>query len=142
VSGKPAAGPEAGFESPISITGLDHLVLTVADPERTSAFYQRVLGMEPVTFGDGRSALRFGPSKINIHRAGHEFAPHAARPTPGSADVCLVTGTGLPQVIAFLDRAGVPVEEGPVPRTGARGPMTSVYIRDPDGNLIEIASYA
>jgi catechol 2,3-dioxygenase-like lactoylglutathione lyase family enzyme len=125
----------------VTITGLDHLVLTVADPERTIAFYQRVLGMQPVTFGAGRRALAFGPSKINLHQAGQEFTPHAAHPAPGSADLCLVTATPPEQVLAHLAAAGVRVEEGPVPRTGAQGPITSVYIRDPDLNLIEIASY-
>jgi catechol 2,3-dioxygenase-like lactoylglutathione lyase family enzyme len=126
---------------PVHISGLDHLVLTVTDLDRTLGFYQHVLGMRPVTFGGGRRALSFGPSKINIHQAGREIAPHAARPGPGSADLCLVTTTPLDQVLAHLAAQEVTVEEGPVPRTGARGPMTSVYIRDPDGNLIEIASY-
>jgi catechol 2,3-dioxygenase-like lactoylglutathione lyase family enzyme len=126
---------------PVTITGLDHLVLTVADLDRTIRFYQRILGMRPVTFGHGRRALAFGPSKINLHQAGHEFSPRAAHPAPGSADLCLVTSTPLDAVLAHLAAAGVPVEEGPVPRTGAQGPMTSVYIRDPDQNLIEIASY-
>jgi catechol 2,3-dioxygenase-like lactoylglutathione lyase family enzyme len=126
---------------PVTITGLDHLVLTVADIDRTIAFYQQVLGMRPVTFGHGRRALAFGPSKINLHQAGHEFSPRAAHPVPGSADLCLVTSTPLDAVLAQLAAAGVPVEEGPVPRTGAQGPMTSVYLRDPDQNLIEVASY-
>ena len=130
-----------GDSGPVCITGLDHLVLTVADVDETIRFYQRTLGLEAVTFGDGRRALAFGPSKINLHQAGREFTPHAARPTPGSADLCLVTTTPLDQVVGQLARAGVDVEEGPVPRTGARGPMTSVYIRDPDDNLIEIANY-
>lgn len=123
------------------IDRLDHLVLTVADVDRTVEFYQQALGMQPVTFGDSRRALTFGSSKINLHQAGREFSPHAARPTPGSADLCLVTTTPLDQVVGQLTRAGVDVEEGPVPRTGALGPMTSVYIRDPDDNLIEIANY-
>ncbi len=124
------------------MSGLDHLVLTVSDPDRTSAFYQRVLGMQPITFGDGRRALTFGPSKINLHKAEHEITPHAARPTPGSADLCLVTNSTPEHVLAALKATGIATELGPVPRTGARGPITSVYIRDPDGNLIEIASYA
>jgi catechol 2,3-dioxygenase-like lactoylglutathione lyase family enzyme len=130
-----------GDSGPVRITGLDHLVLTVADVDETIRFYQRALGLEAVTFGAGRRALAFGPSKINLHQAGQEFTPHAARPIPGSADLCLVTTTPLDQVVAQLTRAGVDVEEGPVPRTGARGPMTSVYFRDPDDNLIEIANY-
>jgi catechol 2,3-dioxygenase-like lactoylglutathione lyase family enzyme len=113
----------------------------VTDLDQTIAFYQRVLGMRPVTFGPGRRALAFGSSKINLHQAGHEFAPRAAHPVPGSADLCLVTSTPLDEVIGHLAATGVMVEEGPVPRTGALGPMTSVYIRDPDQNLIEIASY-
>jgi catechol 2,3-dioxygenase-like lactoylglutathione lyase family enzyme len=136
-----ATSPDPHPDETVSITGLDHLVLTVADVDRTIDFYQRVLGMRPVTFGAGRHALEFGPSKINLHQAGHEFTPHAAQPTPGSADLCLVTATPLEHVVAHLRRQQLAVEEGPVPRTGARGPMTSVYFRDPDGNLIEIASY-
>ncbi|OLB77776.1 MAG: VOC family virulence protein [Actinobacteria bacterium 13_2_20CM_2_71_6] len=123
------------------MTGLDHLVLTVADLDATIRFYQRVLGMRPVVFGDGRHALSFGTSKINLHQAGRELSPRAARATPGSADLCLVAATPLPDVVAHLDREGVPVEEGPVARTGALGPMTSFYFRDPDGNLIEVCNY-
>ncbi|MFF9819726.1 VOC family protein [Streptomyces sp. NPDC014006] len=129
--------PEPG----IVISGLDHLVLTVTDVERTIAFYRRVLGMRPVTFGDGRRALSFGSNKINLHRAGGELLPHAARPTPGSADLCLVTETPQEQVLAHLAACGVPVEEGRVPRTGALGPILSTYLRDPDGNLVEVSTY-
>ncbi|MFJ1911839.1 VOC family protein [Streptomyces sp. NPDC088147] len=120
---------------------LDHLVLTVADIEATVDFYTRFLGMEPVVFGDGRRALAFGQSKINLHRAGHEFEPKAARPTPGSADLCFVVADPLERVIAELAAQGVPVEEGPVERTGALGPFVSVYVRDPDGNLVELSHY-
>ncbi|MFJ2673774.1 MULTISPECIES: VOC family protein [unclassified Streptomyces] len=120
---------------------LDHLVLTVADIEATVDFYTRVLGMEPVVFGGGRRALAFGQSKINLHRAGHEFEPKAARPTPGSADLCFVVADPLERVIAELAAQGVPVEEGPVERTGALGPFVSVYVRDPDGNLVELSHY-
>ncbi|MGH3401000.1 MAG: VOC family protein [Streptosporangiaceae bacterium] len=126
---------------PVVITGLDHLVLTVTDPDQTSRFYQRVLGMRPVTFAAGRRALEFGTSKLNLHQTGHEITPHADRPMPGSADLCLITTTPPDQVLAHLTAQRVPVEDGPVPRTGARGPITSIYFRDPDGNLIEIASY-
>ena len=123
-----------------AIQSLDHLVLTVADPEATGDFYARVLGMEPVTFGDGRRALAFGDQKINLHRAGAEFEPKAARPTPGSGDLCFLTETPLEDVARHLAAEGVAVEEGPVARTGATGPLRSVYLRDPDGNLIEIAN--
>lgn len=123
------------------ITGLDHLVLTVADIERTIGFYQRVLGMNPVTFGEGRRALAFGTSKINLHQRGRELLPHAACPTPGSSDLCLVTDMPQAQVVEHLAACGIPVEQGPVPRTGALGPFTSTYLRDPDGNLIEISTY-
>ncbi|WP_372505591.1 VOC family protein [Streptomyces macrolidinus] len=130
------------FASPVQITGIDHLVLTVASIERTLDFYQRVLGMRPVTFGEGRRALAFGTSKINLHEVGRELMPRATRPTPGSADLCLVTELPQSQVHRHLTACGVEVEEGPVPRTGALGPMTSTYLRDPDGNLIEISTYA
>lgn len=127
--------------SPVAISHLDHLVLTVTDLDRAIDFYRRVLGMTPVVFGDGRHALEFGPSKINLHVAGREFPPHAARPAPGSADICLVAATALPRVIAHLRALDVPLVEGPVIRTGARGELDSVYVRDPDGNLVEISNY-
>jgi catechol 2,3-dioxygenase-like lactoylglutathione lyase family enzyme len=120
---------------------LDHLVLTVADIDRTVAFYERVLGMEAETFGAGRRALRFGEAKINLHEAGAEFEPKAERPTPGSADLCFVADEPLADVIARLAELGVPLVEGPVERTGALGPMDSVYLRDPDGNLLELSVY-
>jgi catechol 2,3-dioxygenase-like lactoylglutathione lyase family enzyme len=120
---------------------LDHLVLTVADLDRTCAFYTRVLGMQVVVFGNGRKALTFGKQKINLHLAGHEFEPKAARPVPGSSDLCFIATVPLSEAIAHLDECGVAIEEGPVDRTGALGPIQSVYIRDPDQNLIEISNY-
>jgi catechol 2,3-dioxygenase-like lactoylglutathione lyase family enzyme len=125
----------------VLIDRIDHLVLTVADIGQTVDFYVRVLGMEPVTFGGGRRALRFGCHKLNLHQAGRELEPKARRPTPGSADLCLVTTTPLDRVVDHLRAQGVPVEEGPVARTGATGPITSVYFRDPDGNLVEVSTY-
>ena len=123
------------------IDRLDHLVLTVASIEAAAEFYTRVLGMGVVTFGAGRTALTFGTSKINLHEAGKEFEPKARRPTPGSADICLIVEDGITEVMAQLAAAGVDTEEGPVPRTGATGPITSCYLRDPDGNLIELSNY-
>lgn len=123
----------------MNILRLDHLVLTVADIAVTAAFYQRVLGMAVVTFGAGRTALAFGQQKINLHQAGREFEPKARQPTPGSADLCLIAGIGTEAVIAHLAAQGVTVEYGPVLRTGATGPIRSVYFRDPDGNLIEVS---
>ncbi len=123
------------------IEGLDHLVLTVSDIARSCAFYERVLGFEHVSFGEGRHALAFGAQKINLHEAGREFEPRAAVPTPGSADLCFWTQVPPEDVIARLREGGVDVEEGPVRRTGARGPIVSVYLRDPDGNLIEVSNY-
>lgn len=125
----------------VRVERFDHLVLTVADVGRTVEFYQRVLGMEPVAFGNGRRALRFGDAKINLHEAGREFEPKAARPAPGSADICLIVADPLAEVCAHLAAHAVVIEEGPVGRTGATGPIQSVYIRDPDGNLIEISNY-
>jgi catechol 2,3-dioxygenase-like lactoylglutathione lyase family enzyme len=125
----------------VRIDRLDHLVLTVADIDTAVDFYTRVLGMQAVTFGAGRTALTFGHSKINLHRAGHEFEPKARRPTPGSADLCLIAADPLERVITELAAHGVPVEEGPVERTGATGPILSVYFRDPDQNLIEVSNY-
>ncbi len=124
----------------VRIDHLDHLVLTVASIDESCDFYARVLGMGVETFGEGRKALTFGNQKINLHRAGHEFEPKAERPTPGSADLCFISTTPLDDVIAHLQAEGVAIEEGPVPRTGATGPILSVYFRDPDQNLIEISN--
>jgi catechol 2,3-dioxygenase-like lactoylglutathione lyase family enzyme len=123
------------------ITGLDHIVLTVGDIERTCDFYRRVLGMEVVLFDGNRRALAFAEQKINLHQAGAEVKPNARAAAPGTADICFVTETPIAEVVDTLATYLVEVELGPVPQTGARGPMTSVYFRDPDGNLIEIARY-
>jgi len=123
----------------IVIDRLDHLVLTVQDVERTIRFYETVLGMEVVRFAGGRYALRFGRQKINLHEHGREFEPKAHAPVPGSADLCFIAVTPLADVIAHLNRLGVPIEEGPVARTGATGRIVSVYFRDPDLNLIEVS---
>ena len=125
----------------MKIDRIDHLVLTVKDIAATCDFYSRVLGMEVVTFGAGRKALAFGAQKLNLHQAGRELEPKADRPTPGSADLCLITAAPLAEVIAHLQRCGVPIREGPVARTGATGPIQSVYFRDPDQNLIEVSVY-
>ena len=125
----------------MQIDRLDHLVLTVADIDATLDFYTRVLGMRAETFGEGRRALVFGRQKINLHQAGREFSPRAAQAIPGSADFCLITETPLAQVQEELAAHGVAVEVGPVPKQGALGPMQSVYVRDPDANLVEIAAY-
>ena len=124
----------------MQIDHLDHLVLTVADIEATVDFYTRVLGMQAVTFGEGRKALAFGNQKINLHQAGREFEPKAERSTPGSADLCFIVATPLEQVIANLQAQQVAIVEGPVQRTGATGPIRSVYVRDPDLNLIELSN--
>lgn len=126
----------------MNVNRLDHLVLTVASIEVSVDFYTRVLGMEAITFGTGRTALRFGTSKINLHEAGQEFEPKALRPTPGSADICLIVDDDIATVIADLAGAGITIEEGPVDRTGATGPIVSCYLRDPDHNLIELSNYA
>ncbi|WP_244642670.1 VOC family protein [Phyllobacterium sp. 628] len=119
---------------------IDHLVLTVESIERTCTFYADALGMMVETFGQDRKALRFGNQKINLHQAGHEFEPKAKAPTPGSGDLCFITATPLESVIAHLGALDIVIEEGPVARTGATGPLRSIYIRDPDYNLVEIAN--
>ncbi len=118
---------------------LDHLVLTVKDIEATCKFYSTVLGMEIVSFGSGRRALSFGQQKINLHEAGHEYPPHAEHPLPGSADLCFISAIPLSSVLEHLRACAVSVIEGPVERTGATGKIRSVYIRDPDQNLVEIS---
>ncbi|HEV8438364.1 MAG TPA: VOC family protein [Methylomirabilota bacterium] len=125
----------------IEIARLDHLVLTVRDIEATCAFYSRVLGMKSVTFGNGRRALHFGQQKINLHPIDNDIALKAARPLPGSADLCFITPLPLERVIAHVRACGVEVIDGPGARAGALGPITSIYFRDPDGNLVEVSNY-
>jgi catechol 2,3-dioxygenase-like lactoylglutathione lyase family enzyme len=125
---------------PVKVRAIDHVVLTVRDVDRTLSFYERALGMTPVSFGEGRRALAFGDQKLNLHQAGREFEPKAAAPTPGAVDLCLLTDEPLDAVIAHLRDAGVTIELGPVLKTGARSTLRSIYFRDPDGNLIEVAN--
>jgi len=126
----------------IEIDRLDHLVLIVRDVEQTCAFYDKVLGFTRESFGEGRIALRFGRQKINLHPHPTPHQPLVADvPVPGTGDLCFVTTTPMPEVVAHLRANGVTIIDGPVPRTGALGPVMSVYLRDPDRNLIEISSY-
>lgn len=122
------------------VQSLDHLVLTFADIPLAIDFYTRVLGMRHETFGEGRHALIFGDQKINLHVLGAEFEPKAANVQVGSADLCFLTTTPMDQVVAHLHSEDVPIELGPFRRTGATGPILSVYVRDPGGNLIELAN--
>ncbi|AGU50461.1 glyoxalase-like domain-containing protein [Variovorax paradoxus B4] len=124
------------------IDHLDHLVLTTADEEACTRFYVDVMGMALETFGADRRAFRFGSQKINLHVKGHEFEPKAQVPTPGSLDLCFIASVPLEEVIARLKDKGVPILEGPVMRTGATSRIRSVYVRDPDLNLIEISELA
>ena len=125
----------------MKVTGFDHLVLTVASIEATVAFYTHVLGMTAETFGpQRRTALIFGPHKINLHQADRTFEPKAAQPTMGSADLCLLVDD-CAAIAAHLAACGVAIIEGPVRRSGARGPITSYYLRDPDQNLIELSAH-
>jgi len=126
------------------LTGLDHLVLTVGDLDATIAFYRDGLGMQAEAFtpmdGTVRWALKFGAQKINLHVVGAEFEPKARRATPGSADLCFLSDVAISDWQAHFARCGIAVEEGPVRRTGARGPILSLYLRDPDGTLIEVSN--
>lgn len=125
----------------LKLSTLDHLVLTVANIDKSVQFYQQVLGMGVETFGsEGRTALTFGEQKINLHTAKSPFRPHAKHPTPGSADLCFITVQPLQEVVLWVIGCGVEIIEGPVTRTGATGKISSIYLRDPDGNLIEIAN--
>ena len=124
----------------MKVLRIDHVVLTVADLERTIAFYERVLGMTAVSFGEGRRAITFGDQTLNMHQAGREFAPRALRPTPGAIDVCFTTDVPLEEVAAHLRAQSVAIEHGPVDKIGARGALRSLYFRDPDGNLIEVSN--
>lgn len=121
------------------IDHLDHLVLTTIDVEACKDFYVRVMGMRLETFGVGRLAFCFGNQKINVHVRGQEFEPKAHLPVPGALDLCFIARVGLEQVIAHLQAQAWPIVEGPIQRTGATGPIRSVYVRDPDLNLIEIS---
>lgn len=123
------------------ITGIDHFVLTVASLETTLDFYERVLGMRRSLVAGRPASLLFGNQKINVHQRDKTFEPKAAAPTSGSGDFCLVTDWSIESVLAQLTAAGIQPELGPVARNGAHGPMTSIYFRDPDGNLVEVSRY-
>lgn len=125
----------------MQINRIDHLVITVADIERTVDFYQRVLGMQRIEFGAGRVALRCGAQKINLHQLGREFEPRAQQVEAGSADLCFIAETPIDEAIEHIRQQGVNLIDGPVERSGANGPIVSLYLRDPDGNLIEISNY-
>ncbi|MCH7314967.1 VOC family protein [Acinetobacter sp. ANC 3882] len=125
----------------MKISHLDHLVLTVADIEMTCQFYQSALNFEVIRFAEGRKGLRFGTQKINLHQVGKEFEPKALQPTAGSADLCFIAETPLNEVIAHLQAQQIEIIEGPIERTGAMGKILSIYLRDPDQNLIEISNY-
>ena len=141
LAGVPARVRRRPGPGPAPVVGLDHMVLTVTDVGATVAFYER-LGMRREEFGDGRIALHFGDHKLNLHRTGAEFEPHARRPVPGSADLCLLIDGSLDAAERWLRDGGIPIELGPVERTGARGPIRSLYVRDPDGNLVELSEPA
>lgn len=123
------------------IKSLDHLVLTVKDIAKTVEFYTTVLGMQKEIFKQNRVALKFGSQKINLHQLGAEFEPKAYNVKEGSADLCFITQTSVTDFKAYIESLGVKVIEGPIKRTGAMGEIDSIYVRDPDGNLIEIANY-
>ncbi|MGD9554843.1 MAG: VOC family protein [Arcobacteraceae bacterium] len=123
------------------IKSLDHLVLTVKDIDKTVEFYTMVLGMQKEIFNQNRVALKFGSQKINLHQLGAEFEPKAYNVKEGSADLCFITQTSVTDFKTHIESLGVKVIEGPIKRTGAVGEINSIYVRDPDGNLIEIANY-
>jgi len=124
-----------------SIDRIDHFVLTVRSLEASCRFYEQVLGFQRLDVPGKPTAVRFGRQKINLHEVGHTFEPKAATPMPGAGDFCLITERSIEEVLAHLSTHNVPIELGPVERNGALGPMTSVYFRDPDQNLVEISRY-
>ena len=123
----------------MEIDRIDHFVLTVRKMEKTCLFYQKVLGMRVLTFGKGQKALKFGNQKINLHEFGNELTPRAVHPFPGSGDFCLLSADPIEDIIDHVRSCNVQILEGPVERAGANGPITSIYFRDPDLNLIEVA---
>lgn len=125
----------------MKIKNLDHLVLTVADIDKTIEFYTHIMGFEVVTFGENRKALIFGNQKINLHQKGHEFEPKAETPTCGSADLCFIAEADVHEIMEELRQKNIEIIEGIVDRTGAVGKIKSVYFRDPDYNLIEVSNY-
>ncbi len=125
----------------MKVKKIDHLVLTTNDIEQTINFYTTILGMELIFIEDERKALRFGKQKINLHKAGQEISPHARHPMPGSTDLCFITETSIEQVVEHLNSCGITILNGPTKRIGATGPLLSIYIQDPDGNLIEISNH-
>jgi len=125
----------------MKVKEIDHLVLTAGNIDLTIEFYTTVLGMELESSKDGRKALRFGMQKINLHKAGQEISPHAKHPLPGSADLCFITEASIQQVVKHLNSYGITILEGPVEKLGTTGPVMSIYIQDPDGNLIEISTH-
>lgn len=122
------------------IKSIDHIVFTVKNTDETCEFYQRVLKMKVDVFGEGRKALSFGGQKINLHQWGNEFEPKAFAPAPGTQDICLITQVPITEIVQHLEECGIEIEDGPVQRTGAAGPIKSVYFRDPDQNLIEVSN--
>ena len=136
-----ANGDANSGDNNMKIDRVDHFVLTVASIDATCEFYSKVLGMKDTEFAGGRKALSFGAQKINLHQRGKEFEPKAMTPTLGSGDFCLISAVPIGDVVIHLVDCGVKIEEGIVPRTGATGPIKSVYVRDPDQNLVEISEY-
>ena len=125
----------------MKIERIDHFVIRTTDVEATCEFYSRVLGMDVETFGKGRKALKFGPHKINLHPDTSDWKPRAADPRVGGEDFCLLTKTPIEEVVEHLKAENVEIEVEPSTRVGALGPITSVYFRDPDGNLVEVSNY-
>lgn len=125
----------------IKINRIDHLVLTVKDISKSCLFYEKALGMKIVHFGQGRTALHFGNQKINLHKLGSEFQPNARNANAGTADICLITDTPIKSFIQHWADLDITPETEIVDRTGADGAIRSIYIRDPDGNLLEISNY-
>lgn len=124
----------------LSLSAIDHIVLTVKDIDRSVRFYSQCLGCNVIRFGDDRFAVQIGSSKINFHQSDSPVKPHAIKPTAGSAHFCLLSSLTPEAIESFLKTQNIEIELGPVSRNGARGPITSFYLRDPDSNLVEIAT--
>ncbi len=124
----------------MKVHSIDHIVMTVKSIEKSCKFYQECLGLEIITFQNDRKALKCGNQKINLHEIGHEFDPKAKNASKGTVDICLIVENPIAEIVKDFEKKGVEIIEGPIKRTGATHKLLSIYVFDPDGNLIELSN--